>query len=77
MTTDFVLGALSTEMEYATIQRWLVAEGDDVTAGAPIVEVEADKASYELEAPVSGMLAEIVAEEGDEVKVGALLAVID
>lgn len=77
MATDFVLEPLAAEMEYATIQRWLKGEGDPVAAGEPVVEVEADKANYELGAPVGGTIAEIVAVEGDEVKVGAVLAVIE
>jgi 2-oxoglutarate dehydrogenase E2 component (dihydrolipoamide succinyltransferase) len=70
------LGQLAAEMEYGTVLRWLKREGDSVAAGEPLVEVEAEKANYEVEAPVSGRIEEIVAEEGDEIKVGALMAVI-
>jgi pyruvate/2-oxoglutarate dehydrogenase complex dihydrolipoamide acyltransferase (E2) component len=70
------LGLLAAEMEYGTVLRWLKREGDPVTAGEPLVEVEAEKANYEVEAPVTGRIEEIVAEEGDEIKVGAIMALI-
>jgi pyruvate/2-oxoglutarate dehydrogenase complex dihydrolipoamide acyltransferase (E2) component len=57
--------------------RWLKREGEDVAQGEPLVEVEADKANHEIEAPVSGRIESIVAEEGDEIKVGATMAIID
>jgi pyruvate dehydrogenase E2 component (dihydrolipoamide acetyltransferase) len=60
-------------MEVGTVISWLKQQGDQVVEGEPIVEVEADKANHELEAPASGTL-EIVAAEGDEVEVGGLLA---
>jgi 2-oxoglutarate dehydrogenase E2 component (dihydrolipoamide succinyltransferase) len=71
------LEQIAAEMEYATVLRWLKQEGDAVAAGEPLVEVEAEKANHEIGAPVSGRLASIVAEEGDEIKVGATIAVID
>jgi pyruvate/2-oxoglutarate dehydrogenase complex dihydrolipoamide acyltransferase (E2) component len=73
---ELTLQQIVPELEYATVTRWLKREGDAVSAGEPIVEVEADKASHELEAPVSGVVDSIVAAEGDEVKVGDTLAVI-
>jgi len=77
MAVDFTLASLAAEMEYGTILRWLKRVGDSVTVGEPVVEVEADKANYELESPYPGRLAEIVAFEGDEVKVGGLLAIFE
>jgi pyruvate/2-oxoglutarate dehydrogenase complex dihydrolipoamide acyltransferase (E2) component len=59
------------------VLRWLKREGENVTAGDALVEVEAEKANHEIESPVSGRLDSILAEEGDEIKVGAVLAVID
>jgi pyruvate/2-oxoglutarate dehydrogenase complex dihydrolipoamide acyltransferase (E2) component len=70
------LERLSEEMEYATVSRWLKRAGDAVAEGEAIVEVEAEKANHELEAPASGVLESILAVEGDEVKVGDVLAVI-
>ena len=45
---------IAPEMEYATVARWLKREGDAVAEGEPIVEVEAEKANHELEAPATG-----------------------
>ena len=75
MAVELKLQALSDEMEYGTISRWLKAEGDPVRAGEVVVEVEAEKVTNELEAPVTGVLERIVAVEGDEIRVGATIAV--
>lgn len=74
---EFRLPQLAAEMEFGTVVKWLKAGGDTVAAGEPILEVEAEKVNHELEAPVSGTLAEILAVEGDEIPVGGVLAVID
>jgi 2-oxoglutarate dehydrogenase E2 component (dihydrolipoamide succinyltransferase) len=71
------LGPLSADIEHATVAEWRKREGDPVAAGETILEIETDKVTQEIEAPVSGRLREIMAVEGDEVKVGALLAMID
>jgi pyruvate dehydrogenase E2 component (dihydrolipoamide acetyltransferase) len=76
VTYELTLEPLAAEMEYATVLRWLKQEGDEVVKGEPLVEVEADKANHEIEAPVSGRLGSIVAQEGDEIKVGAAMAII-
>lgn len=77
MSFELKLAQLAAEMEYGTVLRWLKREGDAVAEGDPLVEVEAEKANYEIEAPVSGRIETILAEEGDEVKVGAVIVVID
>jgi 2-oxoglutarate dehydrogenase E2 component (dihydrolipoamide succinyltransferase) len=61
---------------FATVIEWRKQEGDQVASGEPIVEIEADKANHEILAPISGTLASIVAGEGDEIEVGAVLGVI-
>jgi pyruvate/2-oxoglutarate dehydrogenase complex dihydrolipoamide acyltransferase (E2) component len=73
---ELKLEQLAAEMEYGTVLRWLKREGDSVAEGEPVVEVEAEKANHELQSPVSGRIESILAEEGDEIKVGAVLAVI-
>jgi len=75
MAVELKLQAISDEMEYGTIAHWLKAEGDSVTAGEVVVEVEAEKVTNEVEAPVTGVLERIVAVEGDEIRVGATIAV--
>jgi pyruvate/2-oxoglutarate dehydrogenase complex dihydrolipoamide acyltransferase (E2) component len=71
------LTALSADTAYATVLGWRKHEGDAVEAGEPILEVEADKANYEIESPVAGTLSTIVAAQGDEIAVGEILAIID
>jgi pyruvate/2-oxoglutarate dehydrogenase complex dihydrolipoamide acyltransferase (E2) component len=74
---EFRLPERAGDYEYSTVQSWLKRVGDRVEAGEPLVEVETDKATEEVEAPVSGTIADILAEEGDEVKVDAVLAIIE
>jgi pyruvate dehydrogenase E2 component (dihydrolipoamide acetyltransferase) len=76
MATFFALPKLGMNQEDAEILSWLISEGDEVVAGQPIVEVETDKASVELEAPTSGVVAQILHREGDIVPINGVLAVI-
>jgi 2-oxoglutarate dehydrogenase E2 component (dihydrolipoamide succinyltransferase) len=68
--TEVTLQRYSAEMEYATISRWLKREGDRVSAGEVLLEVESDKVTQEVVAPVSGVLETIFAVAGDEIRVG-------
>jgi len=77
MAVEVFLERISDEMEYGTIARWLSREGDSVLVGEPIVEVEAEKVTVEVVAPVSGVLTMILAVQGDEVRVDTPIAVID
>lgn len=74
---EFRLGPLSADIEFATVAEWRKREGDAVVAGETILEIETDKVTQEIEAPVDGTLSEILAVEGDELRVGALLAIIE
>lgn len=74
--TDVRLERLSEGMYSGAVVEWLVAVGDRVSAGDILCQVEADKVTFKIEAPASGLLSEIVAEEGDEVEPDGLLAVI-
>lgn len=76
MAYELKLEQLVAEMEYGTVTRWLKSEGQSVERGESIVEVEAEKANHEIESPVSGRVESIVAEEGDEIKVGDTMAII-
>jgi pyruvate dehydrogenase E2 component (dihydrolipoamide acetyltransferase) len=62
--------------ETGKVLRWLKAEGDEVTRGEPLMEVETDKVTVEIEAPADGLLATLRAPEGAEVPVGEIVAVI-
>jgi pyruvate/2-oxoglutarate dehydrogenase complex dihydrolipoamide acyltransferase (E2) component len=58
------------------IVKWLKNEGDALKQGEPVVELETEKVSYELDAPVAGTLLRIMAREPAEVEVGGLLGYI-
>jgi pyruvate dehydrogenase E2 component (dihydrolipoamide acetyltransferase) len=74
MVTDVVMPRFSLTMQKGTIVKWLKNEGDAVEKGMPIVEVEADKVTTEVESPVSGILLKICAQEQTDVPVGKPLA---
>jgi pyruvate/2-oxoglutarate dehydrogenase complex dihydrolipoamide acyltransferase (E2) component len=67
----------SDESDEVRVLRWLKAAGDAVKKGEALLEVETDKVNVEIEAPDDGFLSEINAREGDFVKFGAAVAVID
>jgi len=68
--------ALGMAQETGKLIQWLKAAGDSVSKGEPLMEVETDKATVEIEAPATGILANVTAQPGDEVPVGQPIAVI-
>ena len=76
MPTEITMPQLSDTMSEGTVVKWLKKEGDKVTAGEKIAEVETDKAVMEMESFDAGTLAMIVAKEGDKVAVGKAIAVL-
>jgi len=77
MPSKILMPALSPTMTEGKLAKWLVKEGDDVSAGDPIAEIETDKATMEVEAVDEGKLAKIVVPEGTEnVAVNTLIAVL-
>jgi pyruvate dehydrogenase E2 component (dihydrolipoamide acetyltransferase) len=74
--TDVIMPALGMVQETGKIIQWLKAEGQPVVKGEPLMEVETDKAAVEIEAPASGILAQVTAQEGQDVPVGTVIAVI-
>ena len=76
MATDIKVPTLGESVTTATIARWMTKVGDAVAADEPLVELETDKVTVEVNAAVAGTLVEIVAPEGAEVEVGALLGTI-
>ncbi|MCY3779288.1 MAG: hypothetical protein OXG78_03175 [Chloroflexi bacterium] len=64
-------------MAVGLIVEWLVAEGDSVAEGDPIVLIETEKVSTELEAPAAGVVMEIGCEVDDEIPVGEIIAYIE
>ena len=77
MATEILMPALSPTMEEGTLAKWHVKEGDTVTSGDVIAEIETDKATMEVEAVDEGKVGKILVSEGTEnVKVNELIAVL-
>jgi pyruvate dehydrogenase E2 component (dihydrolipoamide acetyltransferase) len=77
MPIELKMPALSPTMEEGTLARWLVKEGDKVSSGDLLAEIETDKATMEFEAVDEGIVTQILVAEGtDGVKVGAVIAMI-
>jgi pyruvate dehydrogenase E2 component (dihydrolipoamide acetyltransferase) len=73
---DVIMPALGMAQETGTLMRWLKAAGESVAKGEPLMEVETDKATVEVEAPASGILAGVTVQPGDTVPVGQRIALI-
>jgi pyruvate dehydrogenase E2 component (dihydrolipoamide acetyltransferase) len=76
MPTNIIMPALEMAQETGKVIHWLKRAGETVRKGEPIVEIETDKVTVEIEAPASGVLREITANEGDVVPVGRTIALI-
>ena len=77
MPTEILMPALSPTMEEGTLAKWLVKEGDTVSSGDILAEIETDKATMEFEAVDEGVIGKILIEEGSEgVKVNTPIAVL-
>ena len=74
MASDVTMPRLSDSMEEGTVLKWLVEEGGDVKRGEPLVEIETDKANMTYDADTDGVLVEIVAQEGDTLEIGEVIA---
>ena len=76
MATEIRVPTLGESVSEATIGKWFKKPGEAVKADEPLVELETDKVTLEVNAPADGVLGEIVAKEGDTVGVSALLGMI-
>lgn len=76
MASQIVMPKMSDTMEEGVVVKWLKREGDRVTSGDALAEIETDKAVIELEAATTGVLRKILAHEDSKVPVGQLIAVI-
>jgi pyruvate dehydrogenase E2 component (dihydrolipoamide acetyltransferase) len=74
MASDVTMPRLSDSMEEGTVLKWLVEEGGEVKRGEPLVEIETDKANMTYDADSNGVLVEIVAQEGDTLPIGEVIA---
>src|SRR5258708_11622859 len=73
-TTRVVMPQLGESVHEGTISKWLVKPGDRVVEVEPMLEVDTDKVSAEVPAPVTGVLKEILAKEGQTVQAGGQIA---
>ncbi len=77
MATEIVVPTLGESVTTATVARWIKQQGEAVAADEPLVELETDKVTVEVNAPAAGVLSSIAVPEGAEVEVGALLGMVD
>jgi len=76
MPTEIFMPALGMNQEFGKIVEWLAKEGQTVVKGQPVLVVETDKATVELEATTTGKLVNVTARDGDDVPVGKVIALI-
>lgn len=76
MSTEIKVPQLGESVSEATVAKWLKNPGEAVALDEPLVELETDKVTLEVNSPAAGALLEILAEEGADVEVGAILAVL-
>ncbi|MDB3953282.1 2-oxoglutarate dehydrogenase complex dihydrolipoyllysine-residue succinyltransferase [Alphaproteobacteria bacterium] len=77
MTVEIVVPTLGESVTEATVAKWLKDVGDSVAADEPLVELETDKVSLEVPAPSAGTLSQVLAADGTDVLVGAVLGNLD
>src|SRR5512143_582490 len=74
MATGVIMPALEMAQESGVLVSWLKREGEAVAKGEPLMEIETDKVTVEIEAPATGTLGGILAKEGDVIPVGQTIA---
>jgi pyruvate dehydrogenase E2 component (dihydrolipoamide acetyltransferase) len=74
VATDIVMPRLSDSMEEGTVLKWMKGVGDEVSVGEELVEIETDKANMVYESDAEGTLIELVADEGDTLPIGEVIA---
>src|SRR5690242_18901419 len=77
MSSNIVVPEVGESIVDARVAKWLRKEGDVVSAGDPLVELETDKIDLEVGAPQAGVLSRIDRKDGEDVKVGEVLGIID
>jgi pyruvate dehydrogenase E2 component (dihydrolipoamide acetyltransferase) len=76
MATQVIMPKLSPTMEEGQISRWLKKEGETVSMGEPLAEIDTDKATMEMQALTSGVLRKILINEGESAPLGEMIAII-
>src|SRR3954451_6769974 len=74
MATDVLMPRLSDSMEEGTVLKWIVQPGGEGKRGEPLVEIETDKANMTYEADTDGVLIEVLAQEGETLPIGQVIA---
>src|SRR6267142_2143982 len=76
MASQVIMPKLSPTMEEGVVSRWLKKEGDKVSMGEPLAEIDTDKATMEMQALANGVLRKILIKEGESAPLGQMIAVI-
>src|ERR1700704_1778712 len=76
MATQVIMPKLSPTMEEGQLSRWLKKEGDKVSMGEPLAEIDTDKATMEMQALGNGVLRKVFIQEGESAPLGQLIAII-
>ncbi len=76
MASKVIMPKLSPTMEEGQIARWLKKEGDKVSMGEPLAEIDTDKATMEMQALTNGVLRKIIVKEGESAPLGSLIAIV-
>ena len=76
MSVELLVPTLGESVVEATVAKWMKSPGESIDSDEPLVELETEKVTLEVPSPISGVLKEISAKEGESVEVGALLGII-
>src|ERR1700730_15679578 len=76
MASQVIMPKLSPTMEEGQLSRWLKKEGDKVSMGEPLAEIDTDKATMEMQALANGVLRKILIKEGEAAPLGQVIAII-
>ena len=77
MAVEVTIPKLGLTMQEATVVKWLKKPGDAVKSGEPLLEIETEKITCEVESPASGTLSEIIVSEGTVAPVAAVIGLIE
>ena len=77
MSIELIVPTLGESITEATVSKWLKKAGESFNIDEPLVEIETDKITVEVPAPKAGVLKEIKVNEGNDVKIGGILAIIN
>ncbi len=76
MTVELIVPTLGESITEATVSKWLKKIGEPFEVDEPLVEIETDKITVEVPAPSAGVISEIKAQEGTDINIGGILAII-